>query len=243
MKRKETVQEYSSSTVEKRKKIVAENPIIPTSNYNYDDLPQLLISKGFTVEYLDAESWIAYMPNYFPPSDGQFDSVWNEHPTEYKSIKIFGKDQYIPRYQQSYGHSYRYSGMISESIPETVLITLLKDKLNKLLGFDEESHGFNMCLCNWYEPQHYIGPHSDDTRQLYPQSPIASISWGCTRTFVLKAKAKKGSKVISKQIQLQNGDLVIMGANCQETHRHEILKLRASEATGNRINFTFRCFK
>jgi len=116
----------------------------------------------------------------------------------------------IPRYQQAYGQSYTYSGGVSYSIPHTPLVANIQERLNELLNINETPGEFNMCLCNWYEPHHYIGPHSDDTRQLI----IASLSWGSPRTFVLKPKSKTLEKILgacSKEILLNSGDLVIMG--------------------------------
>jgi alkylated DNA repair dioxygenase AlkB len=72
-------------------------------------------------------------------------------------------------------------------------------------------------------------------------SPIASISWGFPRTFKL---TPKNTSDASMTLKLGDGDLVIMGGKCQQTHKHEILKIKKGDLStaGNRINFTFRCF-
>ena len=94
-----------------------------------------------------------------------------------------------------------------------------------------------------------IGWHSDDERQLVPGSPVFSLSWGATREFEVKpleksklrAPSVNGARV---RLDLQNGDLVVMGGNCQKTHAHCIRKSAAGDtSSGRRINFTFRCFK
>ena len=114
-------------------------------------------------------SWIAMFCNYLPPAESDFLSVWEQHPTTFKCIKMFGKDVALPRYQQAYGISYLFSGISSEAIPPTERILSIQQNLNMLIS--ESSFVFNMCLCNWYEPHHYIGPHSDDTRQLVLEHP------------------------------------------------------------------------
>lgn len=212
----------------------------------------VLEAHGGIIEHLSADSWVAYFPKFYKPSAEEFAEAWMQHPSNFKTIKMFGKDTLIPRYQQSYGRSYSYSGSVSESISATSLIVRLQERLNALIAGVDASLQFNMCLCNWYEPQHYIGPHSDDTRQFaHPFAPIASLSWGYARTFVLTPAVKggKGEKSDNsfgrKEYLLQSGDLVVMGGACQTTHKHEVLKLKKSEQIEgrNRINFTFRCFK
>jgi alkylated DNA repair dioxygenase AlkB len=187
---------------------------------------------------------------------------------------MFGKEIPVPRYQQSYGRSYVFSGVVSESIEETEYIREMRHALNQILKGNTHrplqvtpSHmvedqpielsptpypnEFNMCFCNWYEPHHYIGAHADDEKQLHRYAPIASISWGSTRTFVLTAVVKrqdgaseKHNKVVQRrEFELEDGDCLIMGGTCQQTHKHEVLKLKKNQIRGNRINFTFRCFR
>jgi alkylated DNA repair dioxygenase AlkB len=205
-------------------------------------LVDTLARKGGTIEYIGPNTWVACFRKFNVPTPQEFEQTWQEHPTTFKSIKMFGKDVFIPRYQQAYGRSYAYSGNVSEAIEATPTIACLQDMLNDLIEA-RDSLQFNMCLCNWYEPHHYIGPHSDDTRQLVKESPIASLSWGGTRTFVLKPKQKTNPLYKAATFELLSGDLVIMGGECQTSHTHEIVKLKKSETSTNRINFTFRCFK
>jgi alkylated DNA repair dioxygenase AlkB len=216
-----------------------------TKAFDADGLKALLTAKeGFSVESIstDESSWIAHCPGFLVPSEDEFADAWKEHPNEYKTIKMFGKDVLLPRYQSAYGKAYKFSGKVSEALPLTPLMDGMITRLNRVITPDGQDpmNAFNMCLCNWYEPQHYIGPHSDDMRQLIPKSPIASISWGLARTFVLTPKSKDG---VTKRMVLNSGDMVIMGGSCQATHKHEVLKLKSSEKKGNRVNFTFRCFK
>lgn len=189
------------------------------------------------VYYLTPETWVAHIPSFLIPTKEQYSSVWNRHPSEFHKIKIAGKETEIPRWQQAYGKSYNYSGAMIEAAEPDELISNLISLMNVLVG----SEMFNMCLCNWYKPEHYIGKHSDDTKQLVINSPIASISWGYTRTFVLTPK-EKGETL---SLDLNNGDLVIMGGTCQQTHKHEIKKIseKKQSSADTRINFTFRCFK
>ena len=199
-----------------------------------------LLERGAQVETLGQGSWVAVLRRFAPPaSKAQFDKTWNEHPLGFRTIKMFGKDVELPRWQQAYGTSYKYSGTVSDAVPATELIQELLGKVNDAIRGSDFT--FNTALCNWYAPEHYIGPHSDDTRQLAMESPIASLSWGRTRTFVLTPKKDKTARTLS--LTLNDGDLVVMGGRCQDTHKHEILKLKKGAVGGNRVNFTFRCFR
>eukprot|EP01033_Poteriospumella_lacustris_P014140 gene14140-10097_t len=207
----------------------------------------------FQVDDLGGGSWVAICRRFYVPPKAVFDATWALHPREHKVIKMFGKDTPIPRYQQAYGQSYAFSGIVSEALPVTPVIQELFDQLNALLPAPAQPQPptqrpltrmeFNACLCNWYEPHHYIGAHSDDTRQLVPYSPVASLSWGATRTFLLTPRDKAAKGLHTRELSLMNGDLVFMGGRCQETHKHEIVKLRKWQLGANRINFSIRCFK
>lgn len=181
-------------------------------------------------------SWAMCIREFLQPLDEVFEETWNAHPTEFHTIRMFDKETKLPRWQQAYGASYAYSGTEAKAIAPTPLVSSLMEIMNDLI---DHHFKFNMCLCNWYGPDHYIGPHSDDTRQLVPCSPIAGLSWGATRLFVLSSKSVPEKK---NTFVLHDGDLLIMGGRCQETHKHEIRKYKKMDEKGNRISFTFRCF-
>ena len=87
------------------------------ADMSYTYLTDALIQFGFTIESLGENSWLAVHKNFLQPLPHEFDEVWNSHPKEFVTIKMFGKDVPIPRYQQAYGRSYAYSGGVSASIP------------------------------------------------------------------------------------------------------------------------------
>jgi alkylated DNA repair dioxygenase AlkB len=67
---------------------------------------------------------------------------------------------------------------------------------------------------------HYIGHHSDDTRQLESNSTIYSFSYGQTRDFVIQSKNKDFRKVIS----LQNNTYLKMGGEIHKYYKHSVPK-------------------
>ena len=105
---------------------------------------------------------------------------------------------------------------------------------------------FNGALLNFYEGQHeYIGKHSDDVRQLVPGMPIAIVSFGQPRRFRFSPCSKAGG--ITEEVLLQDGDLLVMAGDTQQTHKHEVRR-PTSRGTppmvrnGRRVSVTLRVF-
>ena len=81
-----------------------------------------------------------------------------------------------------------------------------------------------------------IGWHAD-REEIGRTTPIASISLGATRTFMLKSK--NGSKNDKAEFHLEDGSLTIMENVCQHEYLHSVPK--ETTVTKGRINLTFRC--
>lgn len=165
-----------------------------------------------------------------------FDLIWNMKPNERGEVIIYGKKIEVPRYQKSYGRDYTFTGINHKSLPIGDLQFIL-DFANSI------SKGYNQILINWYENGlDYIGPHSDDERELIPNSSIFSISLGESRKFRIREKYTK--KIIEDTV-LNNGNIIIMGGNFQKSFTHEIVKVSGKKgmSVGRRINITLRKFK
>jgi alkylated DNA repair dioxygenase AlkB len=132
----------------------------------------------------------------------------------------------------------------------TKTILEIKKKVEKELNYE-----FNSVYCNLYRDGNgiiyiisiidYIGYHSDDVRANDKGSPIASLSFGCTRKFYLKSK-EDPNRV--EKLSLENGSLLVsksfhsliklVGGDTQDHWKHSIPKeLKIKE---ERINLTFR---
>lgn len=144
-------------------------------------------------------------------------------------------------------------------VSNTILSKLIQDKVleqpvdDAFAATEEESSStssssfsnqfYNCCLVYWYQPQHHIGLHADDERELNLQIPIASLSWGGPRRFLLRPKEVVTQTAKSKvhEVLLGNGDLLFMGGKCQEEFKHEIPKVRKMDGQVNeRISWTVR---
>jgi alkylated DNA repair dioxygenase AlkB len=101
---------------------------------------------------------------------------------------------------------------------------------------------FNQILLNWYsDGLHYIGPHSDDERQLVTESPVLSVTRGAARKFRLRQKKVKG---ILKDVLMPDGTVLVMGGKFQKELTHDVPKVGGAKgaAVGRRINVTLRQF-
>ena len=122
-------------------------------------------------------------------------------------------------------------------------------------------NAFNAVLKNWYTPENYIMAHQDDESQHVVGAPIFSFSAGGTRTFRLalgkdqttgkpiaipNTRGQQGASRLGAfnqhEIELQDGDLIVMGGHLNRTHRHDIKQLKEGETSTNRINWTCRAF-
>ncbi|KAJ8722997.1 hypothetical protein PYW07_004177 [Mythimna separata] len=109
-------------------------------------------------------------------------------------IKVFGKIYPLPRQQVAYGDSgitYTYSGVTVPALPWPAPVLALRDFLVALKGIK-----YDFVLVNKYRNGNdHMGEHRDNEPELDPTYPIASISFGQERTFVLKHRdARKPGK-------------------------------------------------
>lgn len=153
-------------------------------------------------------------------------------PETQEKITLFGKIHNVPRYQQAYGKDYKFSNTISKALEVPVYF----DPLFKFFN-EKYKCKFNMMLINWYpNGNYYINMHSDDEKQIIPNTPIVTISFGATRKFITLEK-HNGTKTIYK---LNDQDVLVMCGTFQKTHKHGIPK--ETNVDSMRISITLRCF-
>jgi len=108
---------------------------------------------------------------------------------------------------------------------------------------DQRRDIFNYCLLNHYRSgEEYMSYHSDDESSLCPYSPIASVSFGVTRSFDIRQKMTKSNKNEKRsriaRIPLGDGDLLLMFPPMQQHYEHALPVEK--RVVGERINLTFR---
>lgn len=101
---------------------------------------------------------------------------------------------------------------------------------------------YNGCLQNWYLPAHKIGLHADDKKYMQLCFPIFSLSWGGPRRCLFRTKENRREVT---EVLLQDGDLLLMGGTCQQTHEHEVPKVRftVDPPAAERIDWTIRALR
>jgi len=152
---------------------------------------------------------------------------------EQKDIMMFGKRIEIPRLESFHaedGKSYGYSGKRLDTIPFNPILTSIKEKIEGQISVH-----FNSVLVNLYRNENDSnGWHADDEKELGKNPVIASISLGTKRRFQLKHKLEP----LKHTLDLNNGDLLIMGGTLQSNWKHQVPKEKY--VCGPRINLTFR---
>jgi alkylated DNA repair dioxygenase AlkB len=154
------------------------------------------------------------------------ETAWRADP-----ITLWGKQFLQPRLTAWHGEAdYTYSGLTMQALPFTPLLQEIRDAVQAASG-----RRFNSVLLNYYRNERdSMGMHSDDEPELGPEPAIASLSFGATRTFILRHKRSKRTL----KLDLTDGSLLLMAGATQVNWSHGINKL--SRPTGPRLNLTFR---
>lgn len=154
-----------------------------------------------------------------------------ETPWREESVVVYGKRHLQPRLTAWYGDaSYTYSGLRLEPLPWTALLLELRMAVEAACG-----QRFNSVLLNRYRNgRDSMGMHSDDEPELGLAPVIASLSYGATRTFILRHKYNKRTL----RLPLGDGSLLLMSGPLQRNWLHGINK--SARLLGERINLTFR---
>ncbi len=148
-----------------------------------------------------------------------------------ETIVIAGRACQQPRLTAWHGEAaYSYSGLQLAPQPFTALQQVLRSAVEAAT----RCH-FNSVLLNYYrDGRDSMGMHSDDEAELGPEPAIASLSFGATRTFILRHKASKRTV----KVDLPSGSLLLMAGRTQAAWQHGINK--SSRPLGPRVNLTFR---
>ncbi|XP_071428164.1 DNA oxidative demethylase ALKBH2 [Pithys albifrons albifrons] len=156
-------------------------------------------------------------------------------------LHVFGRWHNIPRKQVTYGDpelSYTYSGVTFHPKPWIPVLNRIRERLTLATG-----HTFNFVLINRYKDGlDHIGEHRDDERELLPRSPIASVSFGACRDFILRHRDCRGSGARrarqSLRLPLAHGSLLMMHHPTNVFWYHSVPPRR--RVITPRVNLTFR---
>jgi alkylated DNA repair dioxygenase AlkB len=141
----------------------------------------------------------------------------------------------VPREEVWIGpYAYKFSGRTLEPRAWTPEIEALRGKIHVRYGGD-----YNSVLLNRYaSAQDSVSWHSDDEPEMDSEHPIASLSLGASRAFLIRSKANK--KAVQTYV-LTSGSLFIMPPGFQQRYQHCVPKSKLP--CDARINLTFRRMK
>lgn len=174
--------------------------------------------------------WLAQLPLPWPNAEVLArlvaETAWRA-----ETVVVYGKRHLQPRLSAWHGDkAYRYSGLQLAPVPMTPLLETIR-----LAVQDATGRRYNSVLLNYYrDGRDSMGMHSDDEPELGPMPAIASVSFGATRTFILRHKASKETL----KLPLTDGSLLFMAGGTQINWMHGINK--TSRPVGERLNLTFR---
>ena len=162
-----------------------------------------------------------------------FNELLNKIEWTNEKLIMFGKEIITKRKVAFYGDSlmsYTYSNKTKQALAWTPLLLGIKNLTTTFTG----SH-YNACLLNLYhDGEEGMGWHSDDEKEIIPNSSIASLSFGAERKFAIKHKTTKETH----SILLENGSLFEMLGSFQKHWLHSMPK--SKKIIAPRINLTFR---
>ncbi|XP_023225541.1 DNA oxidative demethylase ALKBH2-like [Centruroides sculpturatus] len=225
-------------TIEKKRKKSDDDSIFESLEINslkWKKIENINLNLSYTILFTKKQA-----DNIF----GQLEKDIKYFSNDLLKVKVFGKWHEIPRKQVAYGDSgltYSFSGTTIPALPWTDLISNLRQVIVSVTGIS-----FNFVLVNRYKNGlDHIGEHQDNEKELEEKAPIASLSFGQVRDFVLKHKESRGKNVKCKidpvKIELEHGSLLMMNypTNLYWYHSLPIRK----KCIHPRVNLTFRKFK
>lgn len=188
------------------------------------------------LKVLGASEDVLYFPHFYerPDCERYFRSfvetvVWRQD-----TVSLYGKKHPMPRLTAWYGDPdavYVYSKVRNEPLPWTSDLLEIASDLYDFTGIR-----FNSVLLNRYRTgADSLSWHADDEPELGSAPVIASLSFGATRTFILRMK---DDKAMQRAIDLEDGSLLLMKGDTQNVWRHSVPKTR--RPVGERVNLTFR---
>lgn len=164
-----------------------------------------------------------------------------------EQIRMVGKVHMAKRLLYTYGDpgvTYAFSGKTESCSPweSNEGIQLLRGQVETVTRVR-----YNYVITNLYEDHNSkLGYHSDKERDMDQRYAICSISLGATREFRIQPITKKFTEIGRPRpdlikINLDDGDILIMGGNLQKFWKHAVLESKTP--CGPRINATFRVLK
>lgn len=175
---------------------------------------------------------LLYVPGFFAAetADDLFKKLRDEVPWEH--VRIRGVPQRLGTYWLG-PISYAYSGQVRPAASWLPTPSSIRSAIEPVVLRTPDAH-FEGVLLNYYQNGDVkLGFHADNEAILLPDAPIASVSLGAPRRFVLRHNRTKAMH----ELTLDHGSLLVMAGTTQWYWQHAI---PPQKGAGPRINLTLR---
>lgn len=174
---------------------------------------------------LDPSTWLDHVPAWLAGSDHVFAELVARLPWRQRQVPMYGKLLDEPRLTWWWG------GPAGDGGPEP--LPVLADARRTL----SERYGgkaFDSIGCNYYRNgRDSVAWHGDRIRHRLERPLVAIVSVGAPRPFQLRPRGGGPSQTFL----LGQGDLLVMGGDCQHTWEHRVPKVAVAAP---RLSITFR---
>lgn len=185
---------------------------------------------------------VYYIPSVLTGAESQsyYKTLHQTVPWE-KTPKI---NRWVALFEEEPANAYKYrdapDSKSSKSISSCPTIATVKSRVEELYTAKTgRKVEFNTCLANMYETgDQRIGWHAD-REEIGRDTPIASVSLGATRSFLVRHKLHGVADRAT--VAMTSGSVMFMENVCQKEYLHSVPK--ETDVTEGRINLTFRCKK
>jgi alkylated DNA repair dioxygenase AlkB len=195
---------------------------------------------------LTPQSFVTHAQKVLKIPKSAFEALWDFGMDDDKVPPSFAMGQRMHRKQATFGAGYSFSRQKNSVFltPESEFPEAVRMALEHAREISSTVNGVHV---NWY-PGGKAGvlPHADDEPELVPEAPIFSYTLlesdeAPPRGFQIYLGDE--TKPVA-DIQLRNGDLVIMGGKMQQECKHGVKKSAAKAFVSHRrINITVRTFR
>ena len=170
----------------------------------------------------DPDGGWGYEPGFVHDPDSVFVALRDE---------LVWTSQMRSRDTASMGIPYNYAGASYPEAPFHPVVSELAAQVKERLGFAST----NALLNRYPTGEHTIGWHVDDVDILAPGTGIAILSFGGTRTMLLRSGSDPDFQYV--RLPLAVGSLFWMTADLQATHKHA---MKREVGAAERISVTLR---
>ena len=191
----------------------------------FDSLPQSgLFDAGPQLLFDDELGRISYQPGFLAEAaaSGWFEAMQRDIPWQSQRRQMYDREVDVPRLLASYA-------LDDRALPAPIAAAAAR--VREATAVDFNSVGLNL----YRDGRDSVAPHNDHLNEMVQGQPIALLSFGATRTMVIRAKAPP-RRVL--RLPLESGSLLMMSYATQHHYDHGIPKLDAP--VGPRISLAFR---